>query len=214
MSNLNKLFPPLSKETQDSLSFTERCWNDFDTLSEETQHYFDELTDYSVSCSDLPHLQKHTSHYLFVYDAMKSGFRRDKELLEFPCVAVGYTKSTFKMYRETVAPHYENAVVMLSGGKAPYANVYGEIYQVTPDKICELDWHESNNVITKRLKLPFDVVIDGKGTVKQIYAYMYVGLWKYWDTRMHNLRPADVLVANGDKRHYYNFMKKYETILN
>jgi len=203
-SSLDELFYPKSQ----------LLWEKYEELEKACTDEFNELTDYSASTADYPELAKKTGHYLFVYDGMKMGFKRHKQLMLKDCCAVGYTKVRFQMFRRSVNSLIETPVVLLSHTPEKRAPVYGEIYCVSPETIAELDWHESNGILANRRRIAIDAVIDEKGTQKQIWAFMYIHSMDYYQSRMDQLRPADLLTANADKMKYYNFMKKYETKFN
>lgn len=163
--------------------------------------------DEGSSTDDFPDLLKWDSHYVFVYDNHKSNFRKGGFMEDFPCVGVGYTKNHFRMFLEE---QKHQPVIMLDDDKLACAPIYGEIYQVPPRKVRELDYVFDNLYMTKRMKLPINAVINSKGDTKQIYAFIYVHKKTYWDKRFEQLKDADLLKANNNGKPYYNYMKKYE----
>jgi len=164
--------------------------------------------EYLTSCPDYPALAQKTGHYVFVYDGLKSGFARDKHLADYVPLAVGYTKAYVRLYRTTsVIPQ---AIAMISSDKERAAPIYGEVYMVSPETVRELDWLYANTMQTKRIRTAIQGIVDSKGTTKQIYAYMWLNLGSYWHNRMDRLIDCDLLIANNNKKPYYNFMKKYE----
>lgn len=183
---------------------------DFDRIAEEIDDILEPAVEASINTPDYPELCKWDSHYVFIYDGMKHGFRRDRHLRDYDCRAVGWTKAQFRMWRSKGPNSY--GVVMLDQDRTKTAPVYGEIYQVRPDTIRSLDWLHSNTWMTRRLRMPIDAIVDAKGTNKQIYAWVYCHLSNYWASRMDRLDPCDMLTANNNKRNYYNYMKKYESI--
>jgi gamma-glutamylcyclotransferase (GGCT)/AIG2-like uncharacterized protein YtfP len=188
------------------------CWDDYEGLSAALSERFEEIPEYSTSTSDFPELMKHDSHYIFVYDGMKQGFRHDKHLLGCKLVAVGYTKYYFTMYREVIQSRYQQPVVLLGGGPKERAAIYGEVYQVFPEVIAELDWKESNGPIVTRRRVPVDATVSKDGTMKQLYPWMYIHKNTYWDSRFDRLQPMDQLTANSSGMKYYNFLKKFEQV--
>ncbi len=182
--------------------------NDFDRISTDLDDIIEPAIEHQLSTTDYPRLCEWSSHYVFVYDGMKSGFRRDHHLQDYSPVAVGWTKQPFRLYR-TKSPAIL-PVMILDPEKGMSAPVYGEVYQVSPRTIRSLDWLNSNGFQTKRLRMPVNAIIDKKGTQKQIYAFCYPHLQSYWSSRMDRLLPCDILTANNNKQRYYNYMKKYE----
>lgn len=184
--------------------------DDINRISDELDNILEPVVEGLTSTPDYPNLLMWDSHYVFVYDGMKHGFRGDRRLLNYPCVAVGWTKAHFRLWRSKSLSSYP--VALLDTDKSVTAPVYGEIYQVRPDTIRDLDFLHNNTFMTKRLRMPIDAIIDTKGTSKQIYAWVYPHLNSYWHSRMDRLEPCDMLTANNNGRKYYNYMKKYESI--
>lgn len=187
-------------------------WDDYEGMKAALSERFDELVDLSTSCQDYPLLARKDSHYLFVYDGKKQGFKRNKELLGYPCIGTGYTKAHFTMFNEVTTIGTKAPVLLLGPDVSKRAPIYGEIYQVHPDKLAELDWYEGNGPICRRIKTYINGVVDKKGTPKQLHAYMYIHNTNYWATRMDRLTEVDPFVSNKANLKYYNFLKKYEQV--
>jgi gamma-glutamylcyclotransferase (GGCT)/AIG2-like uncharacterized protein YtfP len=184
--------------------------NDFDRISLHLDVIVEPAIEHQMGTPDYPALCQWDSHYVFVYDGLKHGFRRSRHLRDYDPLAVGWTKAHFKMWKTEGPNSYP--IILLDSDLKEKAPVYGEVYQVTPETIRSLDWINSNTHMCRRFRMPIEAIIDTKGTSKQIYAWTYVHLQSYWSSRMNRLEPCDILTANNNGRKYYNYMKKYEQI--
>lgn len=192
---------------------SQAVWEDYSSLQAALISMFEEIPEYATSTPDYPALAKYDSHFLFVYDGMKKNFRHDKHLLGSPCVAVGYTKSYYTMYKEVINGRYQQPVVLPYGSTEQRAPVYGEIYKVTPNTLAELDWKESNGPIVTRKRVFVEAIVSKSGTTRQLCPWMYVHRPEYWDNRMDRLSIAQQLTANSSGQKYYSFLKKDEQVL-
>jgi gamma-glutamylcyclotransferase (GGCT)/AIG2-like uncharacterized protein YtfP len=193
-----------------SMDVTNMTTEEMDHVESKLDDLMEGPDNYQTCTPDMPLLQQKTGHYIFIYDGLKEGFARDKELLEYPLLAVGSTKGHFELYRSNhVVPM---GIAIASNNPALAAPVFGEIYCVKPSTVRELDWLYSNGFQTKRLRTAINAVIDKQGTTRQVYAFVWVNLRSYWDKRMDRLSRCDLLTSNNSGRKYYTFMHKYEQI--
>lgn len=187
--------------------------DDVNYIGTELDDLLKNINDYLTSTPDYPELQKWDSHYVFIYDGLKAGFNRDRHLQDYDTLAVGWTKANLRLRKSSGANSY--AVAMVDGSdKSKAAPLYGELYQVRPETMRELDWLYSNTFMCRRFKMPIEAIIDSKGTTKQIYAWTYIHLQSYWASRIDRLEECDILTANNNGKKYYNYMRKYETMVN
>lgn len=203
-----RMHPALTNTYGPTLDVLDLQSNDLDRLESSLDDLTSTPMEYSTSCPDYPQLSQKTGHYVFVYDGLKSGFARSKNLIGHPTLAVGYTKASLVLYKtDHVVPQ---GLALVVTDKVDSAPVYGEVYLVPPETIRELDWLYANTLQTRRLRVPIQAIVDSKGTSKQVYAFMWVNLMSYWHSRMDRLVKCDLLTANSNGQRYYSFMKKYE----
>lgn len=200
MANLSSIF-----NTTTSPSYMD--WNEAADVSKRLEGIIGNLEE--CYTYDYPELFRWRTHKLFVYGTLKNGFKDSHYLSDFPCIGVGYTKPVFTLYRtqteEGILP------VAIPGGGTESARLYGEVYEVPPSIIHELDEIEENGEVFKRYKLPIDTIgtVDKKD--HQVWCWAYVGKKNHWEKMLNSITKCDRLTANKNNRfNYYNFMKKYE----
>lgn len=166
------------------------------------------VIDYNGS-PDFPELLRQSSHYLFVYGTLKSGFSRSKLLDECPCIGVGYTRQPwFTMYRTRTKTN-TYPVILPNADVKERAKIYGEVYQVPPSVLRETDYIESNGVVYKRLRIPV-TVMRPKNEVLEMQPWMYIGIKDYWDKNLKYMEKCDLNVPNANSSEpYYSFKKSY-----
>lgn len=183
------------------------------SLQEDMQEFIDECH----YTPDAAALQRYETADVFIVGPMKKGFRGHHHLRDATPLGVGWTNSDrFRMWKTNskLAPY---PVVLTQATPHLNGRIYGEIWRVPVADMFKLDFYESNTVISKRRKIPIDVHTNGRVKLYH-YAWMYIGLRSYWDTRIGTVRPneltleeVDLLTPNKEfTKRYYNFMKKYE----
>lgn len=184
-----------------------------EALKEDMQEFIDECH----YTPDATAIQRYETADVFVIGTMKKGFRSHHHVKNGIPLGVGWTNSDrFRMWKTTsqLAPY---PVVLAQATPHLNGRIYGEIWRLPVADLFKLDFYESNTVISQRRKIPIDVHTDGKTKLFH-YAWMYIGLRSYWDSRIGRPKPnelsleeVDLLTPNRDiTKKYYNFMKKYE----
>lgn len=160
-------------------------------------------------------LNRYLYHDIFVFGRMKQGFGLH-EKLRVPeqehktlCLGFGVTASTaLRLWRQD-SPRGA-AVLLPEPDKKLQGRICGEVWRVPVSIIYNLDFYESNNTYTKRMKMPIRLERGGK----YIYhpAWAYVGMPTYWkDTSKKKaipLVPCETSLLTEDK-HIKHYLYKY-----
>lgn len=210
MDNLDKA----REQAYSFLSWETYDWDSHSELSKESESLLSDGVK-SVTCTpDMSRLNLVDSHYVFIYNEMKQNFSKSNVIEEDSPVGVGFTKTTFNLFY-CQNSHLNFPVVMLDKDYIDKRHpVYGEVYQLSPTNIRRIDYLMSNNFMTKRMKIPIEVVVDGQGTLKQVYAFTYIHLNNYWSggERKKYLKHMTPFKANQGKK-YYNYIKLFDKVI-
>ena len=191
------------------MQLTHDYWNKWSELSESVQAVWEHNSEYTVNSRDTPRLNFQDTHYLFVYDHMKHGFRGDKILSNHngERAGIAWTATPFNFFKANPSGEADYPVPMLYGDRQKRAPILGEVWKVPVSLIKELDWYHDNHYQTQRLRIPLKVVVDpDKQTTQTLSVYTYLGLSSWWLTRTENLSPFDPITGHNGFR-YHCFLK-------
>lgn len=187
---------------------TDFCWMGINDIqdSEEVARFMSDAIDQGIYTTDLPSLMKQKRQLIFVYGTLREGFSRNRVLSGQQFVGYGSTDNRYNMFitTNTKAPF---PVVMLEGRANKMGSIFGEVYSVQPSCLQALDYLESNGTMYKRYLTPIHIG-NKDGSTKQLYAWMYKGLRKFWTTREKTLRQATACIPknnNPNGHRYYMF---------
>lgn len=106
---------------------------------------------------DLPDIYRSESHYMFLADNLQQGKARHKFLSEqedYDYIGKAFTKSAtygIMMLQSPIEPINPLYFEVVPNREAAF--IYGELYEVSPDVLIDLDYHQGNNLMTKRQKI-------------------------------------------------------------
>jgi len=189
---LGSLEKPLS-------GFKFKDYNIYDCLGDLVDE-MKEVVEQGQYTPDFPILQKKESHYVFVYGTLKRDFRNHQVLSGSKVVGCGFSESDrFVMAKEL---RHRFPVAFFDNRVESRGRLYGEVYEVKPEVIRDLDYLESNGIMYKRYPLMFEV-FQRTGPKQKIRAWVYLGIKEYWSDRASNLDIGRyVKPHNGDNPYY------------
>lgn len=162
---------------------------------------------------DGPDLLRFKWHYLFVYNNMKTGFKRNSVLgSKAVPVCNAFTFSTmFEMYMDV-----DNGSPLIMTNPADLRSekcgrIFGQVFRVPTSIIFDLDYYENNHHSMLRQSIPVDTIpfnTDVKGPM--LWCWTYVGKSDYWNKHPKRLWRAEENYRNKDAARYFIFKKSYE----
>lgn len=187
---------------------TDFCWAGYSDSqdSDDLNKFMQIATEEALYTPDLPVLMKQERQFIFAYGTLREGFLRHHVLKHQEFIGYGATDTRYNMFVTTnsKAPF---PIVMLEGRPNKVGSIFGEVYSVVPSCMVALDYLESNGSMYKRYLTP--IYIGNKdGTTTRVYAWMYKGLRRFWETRQKTLRQTEPCVPkhnNPDSQRYYMF---------
>jgi gamma-glutamylcyclotransferase (GGCT)/AIG2-like uncharacterized protein YtfP len=123
---------------------------------------------------DLPDLYKTETHYVFLADNLMQGKARHHKLHEVydaNYIGKAFTKKAtygIMMVRSRVEPVNPVFFEVVTNNEAAF--IYGELYEVSPEAVIDLDYHQGNRLMSKRKKI--DVVTRNNHQEVQAYTWL------------------------------------------
>lgn len=139
---------------------------------------------------DMPRVMRKEAHYVFIPDNMMRGEARHHKLTandDYNYFGKAFTKTAtygIMIMRSKIEP--TNALYFEVVPNKESAFVYGDLYEVSPETLVDLDYHQANNLITMRKEV--SVVLQKKNA--EVKAWMYLADPNYFsDTFNERLSP-------------------------
>ena len=99
--------------------------------------------------------------------------------LAFPFLCSAYTVEKLSLWHRTTDSVFETVALRASG--MPRARVEGNLYRLTDDELKQLDTKRQVGVSFDRKRvLVYVPIVDHKGEMRTIYAYIYLGINDAW----------------------------------
>lgn len=122
---------------------------------------------------DMPDLQRTETNYVFLADNLMRGKARHHYLVndDWEYLGKAFTKSAtygIMMMHSTIEPVNPVYFEVVPNNEAAF--IYGELYEVPPTLMVELDYHQANRLITKRKK----VQVVTRGSELEVTAWTWL----------------------------------------
>lgn len=123
---------------------------------------------------DVPDIYRQESHYIFLADVHMNGKAKHNRLVrneDYDYLGKAFTKSAsydIMILRSTFEPPTPTYFEVAPSKDAAF--IYGELYDVSPDILVELDYYMGNNLMTKRKK----VKVATSGTNREATAWTWL----------------------------------------
>lgn len=162
--------------------------------------WFNEKVESHYYTPDMPDLYRQESHFLFIADNIMTGEARHRLLQQeedFIFHGPAFTKeATYGIMIRSSTVEAANPVYFEVEPRSDAAFVYGELYEVTPEIMCELDYYQANRLITNRKKVNTVTKIGGVETP----AWMYLADTDYFV----DPKAADRLQPYNQREYLWN----------
>jgi len=174
----------------------------------ETIRRFSQMT--SPFTPDMPFLQQHMRHLIFVFDDMMKGFRNFDLISEtsvsgiWPLAHGVYTADNFWFWKKDLGElSYPIALDKPVTGYTRFdtepAKIWGQLYAIRPTAFNKLDTERENGVQYTRRRVevicPYTHWSPSPSQHEaRLWPWMYVGNHEYWDEQLagiHNSKPVD-----------------------
>lgn len=145
--------------------------------------WFSDCRDENYYTPDMPEVFKHETQYVFLADNLMQGKARHHKLVEgdaYTYLGKAFTKSAtygIMLYSGSIEPI--NPVYFEVQPNKEAAFIYGELYEVSPEVLTDLDYHQCNNLMTHRKKI--EIVTQGNN--------LNVTAWTWLADNDHFNRP-------------------------
>jgi len=104
--------------------------------------------------------------------------------LAFPFLCSAYTVEKLSLWHRTTDEVFES--VALRAPSMPRARIEGNLYRLTDDELKQLDTKRQVGVSFDRKRvLVYVPIMDYKGEMRTIYAYIYMGINNAWLDRIY-----------------------------
>jgi len=104
--------------------------------------------------------------------------------LAFPFLCSAYTVEKLSLWHRTTDSVFETVALRASG--MPRARVEGNLYRLTDDELKQLDTKRQVGVSFDRKRvLVYVPIVDHKGEMRTIYAYIYLGINGAWLSQIY-----------------------------
>lgn len=128
---------------------------------------------------DIPLLDMHEWHYMFVYGSLKSGHDNNDYLAGCECVSRGAYTSLYSYQMKEIV-HSQSGLripyITHTGDTERRGYIRGEVWKVNTDYITSIDGLESNGSAYFRVRLP---IIISSHTKQSIPIWTYLGNEKF-----------------------------------